>query len=88
MQWCILYTRFALVESCLSSVGSREDQAVNAVRQFYLMEIDEQPKGDIQPFHVAQELCSVDGQDLLNGLCLPLTRILPPGYRIAGAPLA
>jgi hypothetical protein len=35
---------------------------MNAVSQFYLMEIDEQPKGDIQQFHVAQELCFVDGR--------------------------
>ena len=47
------FSLFAPVESCLSSVGSGEDQAMNAVSQFYLMEIDEQPKGDIQQFHVA-----------------------------------
>ena len=29
---------------------------MNAVGQFYLMEIDEQPERDIQQFHVAQEL--------------------------------
>jgi hypothetical protein len=47
----------------------RQDQAVNTVGQFHLMEIDEQPKRDIQQFHVAQELCFVDGQNLLHGLC-------------------
>ena len=41
---------------------------MNAVSQFYLMEIDEQPEGDIQQFHVAHELCSVDGQDPLYSL--------------------
>jgi len=32
------------------------------------MEIDEQPKRDIQQFHVAQELRLVDRQHLLHGL--------------------
>src|SRR5205823_13326146 len=48
---------------------SGEDQAVNPVGQFHFMEIDEQPKRDIQQFHVAQELRFVDGQNLLYGLC-------------------
>ena len=39
---------------------------MNTVGQFHLMEIDEQPKRDIQQFHVAQELCIVDGQNLLR----------------------
>jgi hypothetical protein len=29
---------------------------VNTVDQFHLMEVDEQPKRNIQQFHVAQEL--------------------------------
>jgi len=41
---------------------------VNAVTQFYLMEIDEQPKRDIQQFHVTQELRLVDWQDFLYSL--------------------
>jgi len=63
-----LFSLFAPVKSCLSSVGSGEDQAVNAVTQFHLMEIDEQPKRDIQQFHVTQELRLVDRQHLLHGL--------------------
>ena len=42
---------------------------MNAVSQFYLMEIDEQPKRDIQQFHVAQELRLVDRQDVLHRFC-------------------
>ena len=41
---------------------------MNGVSQFYLMEIDEQPKGDIQQFHVAQELRLVDRQHFLDSL--------------------
>jgi len=32
------------------------------------MEIDEQSDGDVQQFHVAQELRLVDWQDLFHGL--------------------
>ena len=55
------FSLFAPVEFCFSSVGSGQYQAVNTVGQFHLMEIDEQSKRDIQQFHVAQELCFVDG---------------------------
>ena len=42
---------------------------MNTVGQFHLMEVDEQSKRDIQQFHVAWELCFVDGQNFLRGLC-------------------
>ena len=42
---------------------------MNTVGQFHLMEVDKQPKRDIQQFHVAQELRFVDGQNLLHRLC-------------------
>ena len=42
---------------------------MNTVGQFHLMEVDEQAKGNIQQFHVAQELRFVDGQNLLHGFC-------------------
>ena len=42
---------------------------MNTIGQFHLMEVDEQPKRNIQQFHVAQELRFVDGQNLLHRLC-------------------
>jgi hypothetical protein len=40
---------------------------VDACSEFHLVEIDEEADRNIQEFHVAEELCLVDGKDLLRG---------------------
>jgi len=49
------------------------------------MEIDEQSDGDVQQFHVAQQLRLVDWQDLFHGSWLPRARSPPLKDRIAKA---
>jgi hypothetical protein len=52
----------------LSSISSGQNQPVYSVRDFPLMEIDEQSDGDVQQFHVAQQLRLVDWQHFFYGL--------------------
>jgi uncharacterized protein YuzB (UPF0349 family) len=82
-----LLSLFAPVESCFSSVGSGQDQVVNTVGQFHLMEIDEQPKRDILQFHVLRSCALWMGRIFSLAFALP-PNTLPPAYRIAAVPLA
>ena len=89
LRFCLSpFSLFAPVKSCLSSVGSGEDQAVNAVSQFYLMEIDQQPKGGHSAISCSSGvvLCGWAGSS--QRPLLPQVRSFPQAYRNAVAPLA
>jgi hypothetical protein len=52
---------FATVAAALLSICSRQNQPVDAIRHFHLMEIDQQTHWHVKKLHVAQELRLVNG---------------------------
>ena len=47
-------------------ISAWQDEPVDAIHQFKLMEVDQEAYGDVQQFHVAEQLGLVNRQDLLD----------------------
>ncbi len=52
----------------MSRVG--KNQPLNALCHLRFVEIDQQPKRNIEQFHVTQQLRFVNGENLFDSLCL------------------
>ena len=68
-----LLLKFVSVISCssLSSpVRPRQDQPMNAIRQFHFMEVEQESDGYVKQLHVAEQLRFVNRQHFLHGLSL------------------
>lgn len=62
--------RYLLLILFCRPVGPRQDHARHAVNELEFVEVDDQTEGNIQQFHVAQQLGLMDWQYLLNTLKL------------------
>src|SRR5262245_59286018 len=49
-----------------STIGPGQDQPHDSICQLQLMKVNDQPKRNVQKFHVAQKLRFLDGQNLLH----------------------
>jgi hypothetical protein len=53
-----------------SPVRPRQDQPMNAIRQFHFMEVEQESDGYVKQLHVAEQLRFVNRQHFLHGLSL------------------
>src|SRR5438477_3854260 len=63
--WPLRFLRFLLWDSS-GFISARQDEPVDAIHQFKLMEVDQEAYGDAQQFHVAEQLGLVNRHDLLD----------------------
>ena len=64
--WPLCFLRFLLWDYSGFIISARQDEPVDAIHQFKLMKVDQEAYGDVQQFHVAEQLGLVNRQDLLD----------------------
>ena|SRR5438477_10329847 len=63
--WPLRFLRFLLWDYS-GFISPRQDEPVDAIHQLQFMEVDQEAYGDVQQFHVAEQLGLVNRQDLLD----------------------
>ena len=73
------------------NIRAIQDHASNSIHQFSLMKVDDQTKRDIEQLHVTQQLCLMDGEDVLDDFQFQQQAILyqnvEPQRLVEGQPL-